>query len=243
MRKSFISWALLLTFLVGCGTAPTAPSTPRQPRQPAYPTQPMPQQPQPTNAGPVLMRLQQSWSQVRTLSAHLDFWQQKGSERETAKLTCYYRKPGRYRYEVSKASNVIKNGSTVVFDTNQDQITARLGSVLSIIPIRSTMEDARSKSVRGHRLDQGDYATLVEAFLANGNRVQLLSNPNAPGPIAIGLANPPNVPLTDFLVLTLDPQSMLPTKIQHMAQGQVVGQTVISQYQINPSIGEDKFKL
>jgi hypothetical protein len=250
MRQA-LSIAMLVTMLLGgCGQTPVAP--PMVEDESPFPTyrNQMPggfQAPMfnaaPTgtdpNAAPVIAQLAQAWSRVKTLSCHFDSWQTKGTERETGAFKVFFRKPFRYRYEVEKASSPIKNGSTAVFDTKTGDITARLGSVASIFPLKGKLSDERAVSLRGHRLDQGDYENLVKLLTAPGAQVRLASAPGAQ-PV-LGLIKP--FILTDELRLKIDPRTHLIGGIEHMYQGKIVSRSVITNLKVNPTLDPDKLEL
>lgn len=192
-------------------------------------------------AGPVLQGLGQAWQAVNTLAAQYELNETKGGEVEKAKVKFYFKKPGKYRYEVASHTTSIKNGSTSVFDTRSRQITSRLGGVASFIPIKGTLDDARSKSVRGWTLDQTDYASQVEMFLAQG--AQVTQGPPGAGP-TLDLARPARYNGSiELMRATLDPQRMLPVSIEMVAGGQVVYKKRFSGIQVNPSVSSDKFSL
>ena len=192
-------------------------------------------------AGPVLQGLGQAWQAVTTLAAQYELRETKGSEVETAKVKFYFKKPGKYRYEVAQHTASIKNGSTSVFDIRSRQITSRLGGIASFVPIKGTLDDSRSKSVRGWTLDQTDYATQVEMFLAQGAAVT--QGPPGAGP-TLELQRPARYNGSIELVrTTLDPQRMLPVSIEMLAGGQVVYKKRFSGIQVNPSVSSDKFSL
>lgn len=194
-----------------------------------------------TDAAPVLARIARTWGTVKTLSAHFDSWQVKDNEREDGSFNVYYRKPARYRYEVEKASSPIKNGSTAVFDTRTGDITARLGSVASIFPLKSKLDDARGRSVRGHRLDQGDYENLIKLLLAPTSTVRLVSPPGA-SPVVVAIVKPPQA-ITDELRLTLDARTSLIAQIEHVYQGKIVSRSTITRIKVNPTIEAGKLEL
>ena len=192
-------------------------------------------------AGPVLQGLGQAWQAVNSLAAQYELRETKGSEVETAKVKFYFKKPGKYRYEVAQHTTSIKNGSTSVFDTRSRQITSRLGGVASFIPIKGTLDDARSKSVRGWTLDQTDYATQVEMFLAQGAAVT--QGPPGAGP-SLELQRPARYNGSIELArVVLDPQRMLPISIEMLAGGQVVYKKRFTGIQVNPNIASDKFSM
>lgn len=247
MRQRSLLACLATMMLLGCGQQTPAELSARDmldelPMRQSQGPQAAPAAfPAAQGAAPVLARLAQTWAGVKTLSAHYESWQTKGSEREDGAFKLLFKKPGRYRYEVEKASNPIKNGSTAVFDTRSGDMTARLGSIASIFPIRGTLEDARSKSVRGHRLDQGDYEGLVKLLLAPNATVRLVSAPGAATPV-VGLVKPPFA-ITDELRLTIDPRTYLIAQIEHVYQGKIVSRSKITNIRINPTLGADKFEL
>lgn len=192
-------------------------------------------------AGPVLQGLGQAWQAINTLAAQYELRETKGSEVETAKVKFYFKKPSKYRYEVAQHTASIKNGSTSIFDIRSRQITSRLGGVASFIPIKGTLDDARSKSVRGWTLDQTDYATQVEMFLAQGAAV---TQGPAGGPPTLDLQRPARYNGTiELMRATLDPQKMLPVSIEMIAGGQVVYKKRFTGIQTNPNIGADKFSM
>jgi outer membrane lipoprotein-sorting protein len=179
---------------------------------------------------------------VNTLSAKYDLRETKGSEVETAKVTFYYKKPGRYRYEVAQHSTSIKNGSTSTFDTRSRQITSRLGGIGGLVPLKGSLDDARSKSLRGWTLDQTDYGTQFEQFLVPG---AMVTGGEVPG---VGLVLELQRPArynggVDAMRATLDPQRLLPMMIEMTAGGQLVYKKRFSGLQVNPSISADKFNL
>jgi outer membrane lipoprotein-sorting protein len=194
------------------------------------------------SAAQVLQALAQTWGAVNSLSARYELRETKGSEVETATVTFYFKKPGRYRYEVGQHSSSIKNGSTSVFDTRSRQITSRLGGVGGLVPLKGTLTDARSKSLRGWTLDQTDYATQVEQLLAPGAAVAYAPGPG--GVPMLQLTRPARMAGTvEAMTVTLDPQRLLPTQIDMTSQGQVVYRKRFSALQVNPAIAADKLNL
>jgi outer membrane lipoprotein-sorting protein len=193
----------------------------------------------PTNGQPpqALAQLQQAWGQVRTLSATYDLYEKGTKGTESANVKFYFKKPGDYRYEVSKHTSSIKNGSTSVFNTRTRQIKSRLGGALSFVPISGTLDDERSKSTRDYTLDQTDYATQTELFLKPGAQV----TQRAPG--VLELARPTMYPGVDTLRITLDAQRGLPTTFELVQGAQVVYRKRISGLVVNPSLASSKFTL
>lgn len=256
MSKRFLTSPLLAllaaaTLMTGCGAETPGGSDLEELCAPTTGTGPTMPGPNPLGggapgaggaaAGPVLQGLGQAWQGVTSFAAQYELRETKGSEVETAKVKFYFKKPGKYRYEVAQHTASIKNGSTSVFDIRSRQITSRLGGVASFIPIKGTLDDSRSKSVRGWTLDQTDYATQVEMFLAPGAAVT--QGPAGAGP-TLDLARPARYNGSIELVrAVLDPQRMLPVSIEMMAGGQVVYKKRFSGIQVNPSISADKFSL
>jgi outer membrane lipoprotein-sorting protein len=250
MRPVLLSLLLTGSVLAGCGQSPAEPPVADSlgPGPSALEQAPGSWQgPAPTTALPArqdataaLAQLAQTWSRVKTLSGHFDFWQVKGAERETAVFNFSFRKPYRYRYEVEKASSPIKNGSTAVFDTKTGDITARLGSIASIIPLKGKLTDERSLSVRGHRMNQGDVENLIKLLLAPGANVKLVSAPGAP--VVLALLKPP-VPITDELRIGLDARTGLIGSIEHVFGGKVVSRSTITNMKVNPTLDADKLSL
>lgn len=247
MRQRPLLVFLATMVLAGCGQSGPASAPVREPgsvpvRQGQAPLMtPMDAMPGAHSAAPVLARIAQTWGTVKTLSAHFDSWQVKDNEREDGSFNVYYRKPSRYRYEVEKASSPIKNGSTAVFDTRTGDITARLGSVASIFPLKSKLDDARGKSVRGHRLDQGDYENLIKLLLAPTSTVRLVSAPGV-SPAVVAIVKPPQA-ITDELRLTMDARTGLIAAIEHVYQGKIVSRSTITKIKINPTIEAGKLEL
>lgn len=247
MRQRPLLVFLATMVLAGCGQSGPVSAPLREPgsrplRQAQGPQMtPMDAMPGTNSAAPVLARIAQTWGTVKTLSAHFDSWQVKDNEREDGSFNVYYRKPARYRYEVEKASSPIKNGSTAVFDTRTGDITARLGSVASIFPLKSKLDDARGKSVRGHRLDQGDYENLIKLLLAPTSTVRLVSPPGV-SPAVVAIVRPPQA-ITDELRLTLDARTGLIGAIEHVYQGKIVSRSTITKITINPAIEAGKLEL
>lgn len=248
MNRLILSLIAATTLLAGCGKETpvgadlcepsTSGSSPTLPvgtgMQPGAPTTGAP-------AGQALQALGQAWGAVNTFAAKYQLKETKGSEVENAKVSFWFKKPGKYRYEVAQHTTSIKNGSTSVFDIKSRQITSRLGGVASFIPIKGTLDDARSKSVRGWTLDQTDYATQVEMFLAPG--AQVTAGPPGGAP-SLELARPARYNGSiELMRATLDPQRMLPVSIEMIAGGQVVYKKSFSGLQVNPSIAGDKFSL
>jgi outer membrane lipoprotein-sorting protein/predicted small lipoprotein YifL len=198
---------------------------------------PGPQPGMPQTGGQAVQQLQQAWGAVRTVSATYDLFEKGTKGTETANVKFYYRKPGDYRYEVSRHTSSIKNGSKSVFNTRTRQIESRLGGVASFLPIKGTLDDERSKSIRDYTLDQTDYATQTELFLAPGAQV----SQRAPG--VLELARPLKYPGCETLRVTLDPQRGLPVSFELVERGQVVYRKRITGLVVNPSLGSDKFKL
>lgn len=191
-------------------------------------------------AGQLLQGLGQAWSTCNTFSAKYQLKETKGGEVENAKVSFWLKKPSKYRYEVASHTASIKNGSTSVFDIRSRQITSRLGGVASFIPIKGTLDDSRSKSVRGWSLDMTDYASQVEMFLAPGAQVTA----GAGGAPILELTRPARYNGSiELMRATLDPQRMLPVSIEMIAGGQVVYKKSFSNLQVNPSIAADKFSL
>lgn len=252
MLSSSVSVLLLASSLlaVGCGTThSTAPERPVRTAPPAsgqYPPgfgMPNPGAPQAPGAGQAaqfVAQLGQAWSAVRTLSGTYELTEKKGSETETAKVKMFLKKPGQYRLEVATSSSTIKNGSTSVFDTKTRKISSRLAGALSFVPINGTLDDARTKSVRGWSLDQTDYVKQTEVFLIPGAAVTLL--PGGTGP-TLEIARPTQWPGIEAIRITLDPTKMVPVAFEMTERGQVVYKRRFSGVQVNPSIAADKFKL
>lgn len=249
MIRPLLPLVLLAAMLAGCGANPAgAPERNNRPTAPANaaPNPGMPQTlPAPRTGGggvrPDVVTLALTWGNVRTLSGKYDHWEKNNSEIETAKTTFYFQKPGKYRYEVAQSSSSIKNGSTSVFDRNTRQITSKLAGLLSVVPIKGTLDDSRAKSVRGYTLDQTDYATLTEMLWAPAADVQIVSPPGAP--MVYALQQPRRFPGIEALRFTLDPQNHLPVSFEMVAQGQVVYRLHVSNLVVNPSISADKFSL
>lgn len=252
--KKLLSLALLgATLLAGCGSTPTPTAAGGSAGGYANrPTTGAPTYGQPANQPPAggqqpgagqqpatqaLAGMQRAWASARTLSATYELYEKGAKGTETATVTFYYKKATQYRYEVTKHSSSIKNGSTLVFDTKTRKTTARLGGVASFLPIHGTLSDDRSISVRGYSLDQTDYATQTELFFAPGARV------SQAGPLTLELAMPAKYPGCEVFRAVLDPQKMLPASFELVEKGQVVYRKRFTNLQLNPSLGSDKFSL
>lgn len=253
--------AVLVVTLAGCGSGHEleVPVPERSvvalppnygPSQPGYPGgapgfgMPQPGVPQAGGgqAQALLQAVARAWNGVNTLSAKYDLRETKGSEVETAKVTFYFKKPGRYRYEVAQHSTSIKNGSTSTFDTRSRQITSRLGGIGSLVPLKGSLDDARSKSLRGWTLDQTDYATQLEQFFVPGAAV---TGGEVPGVgLVLELQRPQRYNGSiEAMRATFDPQRLLPVSLEMTANGQLVYKKRFSALQVNPSIAADKFNL
>jgi outer membrane lipoprotein-sorting protein len=192
-------------------------------------------------AAAILTQMAAAWANCHSLSGHYDFWEKSGTETEIAKVDVWFQKPGRYRLEVSDATDSLKRGSRSVFDTQHRTISSRPGGPLSFVKIDGTLDDARSKSVRGYTLDQTDYASHINAMLAGGAQVHLVQG-RGNGP-TLELSNPSKFHGIDALRETLDPQKMLPTYFEMTEKGQVVHTRKFTSLNVNPSISSDKFSL
>jgi outer membrane lipoprotein-sorting protein len=204
---------------------------PTNPQQPGYPGAPG------MTGAPGLAQLQQAWAAVRTVSATYDLWEKGTKGTETANVKFYFKKPGQYRYEVSKHSSSIKNGSKSVFNSRTRKIESKLSGFLGVVPITGTLDDERSKSVRNYTLDMTDYATQTELLLAPGARVTQRA------PNVLELAQPTRYKGVEALRVTLDPQRGLPVAFELVERGVVVYRKKISGLQVNPSLSSDKFTL
>lgn len=252
---------VLLSILAGCGssTQPEVPVPERSvvtlppnyaPGQPGYPGGTpgygFPQPGTPVVGGSqtqaILQATARAWSAVNTLSAKYELRETKGSEVETAKVTFFFKKPGRYRYEVLQHSTSIKNGSTSTFDTRSREITSRLGGIGGLVPLKGSLDDTRSKSLRGWTLDQTDYATQLEQFFIPG---ALVIGSEMPGVgLVLELQRPQRYNgSVQAMRATLDPQRMLPVALEMTANGQIVYKKRFSSLQVNPRISADKFNL
>jgi outer membrane lipoprotein-sorting protein len=183
-----------------------------------------------------LAAMQRAWAGVRTLSATYDLMEKGTKGSETANVKFYFKKPGDYRYEVSKHTSSIKNGSKSVFNTRTRKIQSRLAGALSFLPINGTLDDERSKSTRDYTLDQTDYATQTELLLKPGASVTQRA------PNVLELARPTMYPGVETLRVTLDARA-LPATFELVEKGQVVYRKRITGLQLNPTIGSDKFSL
>lgn len=238
MKKILSAMLLGTALLTGCGThTDTTPDVPERPTRPVPTTQPTAVPGLPGTQTQALASVQQAWGAVRSMSADYDLWEKGSKGTETAKVKFYFKKPGSYRYEVSKHTASIKNGSTSVFDTRTRKITSKLGGALSIIPIKGTLDDERSKSVRNYTLDQTDYASQTEILFTPGAQVKQLS------PTVLEMANPTEYPGISALRVTLDPAKNLPVTFELLERGTVVYRKKITNLQLNPSLGGDKFSL
>ena len=208
---------------------------PNRTAQPGMPG--MPGAPGAPGASQSLMQLQQTWASVRTLSATYDLWEKGSKGTETANVKFYWKKPGQYRYEVSKHSTSLKNGSRSVFNTRTRKIQSKLAGLLGVATISGTLDDERSKSVRDYTLDQTDYATQTELLFTPGAQVTQLA------PNVLQLAQPAKYRGIEALRVTLDPVKRLPVTFELVERGVVVYRKRISGLQVNPSLGSDKFSL
>ena len=127
-----------------------------------------------------------------------------------------------------------------MFDTKTRKISSRLAGALSFVPINGTLDDARTKSVRGWTLDQTDYIKQTDAFLVPGAAVTLI--PGGTGP-TLEIARPAQWPGIEAIRITLDPTKMVPVSFEMTERGQVVYKRRFSGVQVNPSIATDKFQL
>jgi outer membrane lipoprotein-sorting protein len=246
LKKSMLT-LLTLSALAATGCGHGAETQVEVPEEDYTATTPLPTRPQPgypgapggpgMTAAPGLAQLQQAWAAVRTVSATYDLWEKGTKGTETANVKFYFKKPGQYRYEVSKHSASIKNGSKSVFNSRTRQIESRLAGLLGAVPIKGTLDDERSKSVRNYTLDMTDYATQTELLLAPGARVTQRA------PNVLELAQPTKYKGIEALRVTLDPQRGLPVAFELVERGVVVYRKKITGLQVNPSLGSDKFSL
>lgn len=210
---------------------------PNRPQQPNMPGAPGMQPGAPGQQAQSLMQLQRAWASVRTVSATYDLWEKASSATETANVKFYFKKPGQYRYEVSKHSSSIKNGSKSVFNSRTRQIESKLAGLLGLATIKGTLDDDRSKSVRKYTLDMTDYATQTELLLAPGAQVTQRA------PNVLELAQPAKYKGIQAMRVTLDPQRGLPVSFELLERGVVVYRKRITGLQVNPSLSSDKFSL
>jgi outer membrane lipoprotein-sorting protein len=217
----------------GGRTLPTGPSIPG-PSVPAGPAGPAA-----GNAAQLVQGFQAAWANVKTLSGHYDSWEKNAGEIETNKVEFWFQKPGNYRLEVSDATEALKRGSKSVFSTRTRKISSRPGGALSFVKLDGTLDDARSKSVRGYTLDQTDYQTQTNLLLANPAALKLV--PNRPN--TLELANPSKFPGVDALRATLDPQKLVPIYFELSEHGQLCATRKFTRLNVNPAISSDKFTL
>ena len=252
MSRLFSACLAVTLLASGCGSSGnkatldtngdnSPPSNPSIPGGPPIPQPGVPGAPgQPAgSAAQLAQAFQTAWGNVRTLSGHYDFWEKKGSEIEIAKVDVWFQKPGSYRLEVSDATEALKRGSKSVYNTHNRKISSRPGGALSFVKIDGTLDDARSKSVRGYALDQTDYQTHVNMMLANPAALHLVPN----RPLTLELSNPPKFPGVDALRVTLDAQKMIPVYFEMSERGQVIHTRKMTKLNVNPTISSDKFSL
>lgn len=244
MSRYLTLLALVALVASGCGTTGTKASLdtsrPTLPTGPAMPLPGVPTTGAPTgDAAKLVQAFSAAWTNVRSLSGHYDFWEKNGSETEIAKVDVWFQKPGSYRIEVSDATEALKKGSKSVFNTKTRKISSRPGGALGFVKLDGTLDDARSKSVRGYTLDQTDYQTQAAFLLANAAQLKLAANK----PYTLELANPSKYPGIEALRATLDPQKLLPVYVEMTERGQVVHTRKYTKLNVNPSISSDKFSL
>ena len=109
--------------------------------------------------------------------------------------------------------------------------------LLGVVPIKGTLDDERSKSIRGYTLDQTDYATQTELLLVPGAQIKALS------PTILELSRPAEYPGVEAMRVTLDPQKMLPVNFELIAGGVAVYRKKITNLNTSASVSSDKFKL
>ncbi|MDB5096878.1 MAG: hypothetical protein JWM80_1299 [Cyanobacteria bacterium RYN_339] len=239
--------ALVALVATGCGssgnhasldTGSDGGTTPSLPTGPTIPQPNVPGGPAAGNAAQLVQAFQAAWGGVKSLSGHYDFWEKNGSETEIAKVDVWFQKPGSYRLEVSDATEAIKKGSKSVFSTRTRKISSRPGGALSFVKLDGTLDDARSKSVRGYTLDQTDYATQVGVLLANPAALKLATGKAN----TLELAKPAKYPGIDAMRVTLDARN-LPVYFEMTERGQVIHTRKFTKLNLNPTISSDKFTL
>lgn len=224
--------------LAGCGHTPADATAPVADRFSAAAPSVAPVLP--GSALPSVVRLAQAWSGVKTLSGHYELWEKDGSSTETVMADMWYEQPGRYRLNVSEATDALKRGSQSVFDTRTRQISSRPGGALSFVKLDGTLDDARTKSIRGYMLDQTDYATQMNLLLSNAARLREV--PSRAAGITLELANP-GLAGIDALRALIDPQKGLPMYVEMASHGQVVHTRKFTTLNVNPAIPTGKFVL
>ena len=231
----------LLCLAWGCGKeAPVCPEPApfRQDVIPQSPVLPGPNAGTVGGAADMVGLVARQWATVRTFKAHYESWE-KGGEVESSTVDFWLKRPGQYRYEVSKSSVGIKNGSKSVFDTRTRRISSKPGGALSLITLSGTLDDSRSKSARGYTLDQSDYGSLVEMLTAPQASVTAV-----PGRLnVVVVARPSKLRDIEAMRVTLDGERGFLTGVEMLVSNQVVMRKAFSLHAVNPSIDAKRFEL
>lgn len=124
--------------------------------------------PLPEDATPeqVLDGFQTFWKNLKDYGCTMDTKVARGAKETISVLTFTWKRPGLFKSKVIKGDD---EGSWVWREADM-KIRAKAGGALSLIKITMKDDDPRLADVRGARLQDGDWGSMVGGFLKRGDQ-------------------------------------------------------------------------
>lgn len=151
---------------------------------------------------------------INDYTCTLRSYERKNSKEQSRVYEYRYLKPGWVWMKIIEGDN---KGAVVGYNPNTRKVRAHKGGILSLIKITTTPEDNRVKSLRGHRIDQSDFLSVLERMTRASSEAEstFVESINTFWVLRIlNIANPEEFLGASTLVFTVDKNTLLPVMVE-----------------------------
>lgn len=199
------------------------------------------------NTDEILERIQTQWQRVSDYTCTLETYTITEDDKQVSTIEHKFLKPGWIRMQILEGDG---KGSIGVYDPFTKKVKGCKTGILKIIVLTMDITDSRVRSIRGHRIDQGDCLSLIErlrAYHSNGEFTSIERTTfDGDDAYLLRAAVQDSSRLWGATIenIWLDAEHYFPLRSeQRLADGTIVHYSMYRDIEVNTGLTEDDFKL
>jgi outer membrane lipoprotein-sorting protein len=111
------------------------------------------------NTDELFQHIQAKWAALQDYTCVLETYSKKGEKEQTSTIEQKFLKPKWIRMQITEGDG---KGSIGVYNPFTKKVRGCKTGILKIVVLTLEITDSRVSSIRGHRIDQGDFLTMLE---------------------------------------------------------------------------------
>jgi outer membrane lipoprotein-sorting protein len=120
----------------------------------------------------VLLSIQEKWESVHDYTCTATSFAKKGDEEEESVIEQLFMRPKWLRMNIIDGKG---KGSVGIYNPNTKKVKGFKTGILKIVVLTLELTDKRVSSIRGHRIDEADWGTLIERLVSYKNNNEFTS--------------------------------------------------------------------